>query len=112
MLIASTRPYLPSESGRGRTVGRPPADKRPARPPSVTGVKSMHASTRGTYRIFVSGLYDPGSQLLAPSTCGQTMCAWPSPGSVCGLIVFLPVEGSIEVTMFCRPRSFEKTYLP
>src|SRR5689334_6627115 len=107
MLIASTRPYLPSESGRGRRVGRPPADKRPARPPSVTGVKSIHASMSGTYIIFVSGLNEPGIQLLAPFTLGQTIFDCPSPGMICGLMVFLPVTGSIEETMFCRPRSFE-----
>src|SRR5579863_6568889 len=72
MLTASTRPYFPSESGRGRKVGRPPADKRP-RPPSVTGVRSIHASMSGIYRIFVSGLYELGIQLLAPSTWGQTI---------------------------------------
>src|SRR3569623_1187325 len=71
MLMACTRPYLPSESGRGRTVGRPPADKRPPRFSSVGGVKSMHASISGTYRIFVSGLYEPGIQLFAPSTWGH-----------------------------------------
>src|SRR5262245_27430380 len=102
MLTACTRPYLPSESGRGRTVGRTPVDNRPRPPPSVNGTRSMHASTSGTYRIFVSGLYEPGSQLLAPSTCGQTMCDCPSPGRVCVLIVFLPVTGSIEETMFCK----------
>src|SRR5690242_4773436 len=107
MLIASTRPYLPSESARGRRVGRPPADKRPARPPSVTGVKSIQASIRGTYIILVSGLNEPGIQLLAPSTWGQIIFDCPSPGIVCGLMFFLPVTGSIEETMFCRPRSFE-----
>src|SRR5271169_1749968 len=73
MLTASTRPYLPSESGRGRTVKLTPVDKKP-RPPSVTGVRSIHDSTSGIYIIFVSGLYEAGSQLLAPSAWGQTMC--------------------------------------
>src|SRR5579859_3739756 len=99
MLMACTRPYLPSESGRGRTLGPTPVDNK-VRPPPVTGARSIHASTSGTYIIFVFGLYEAGSQLLAPSTWGQTKCACPSPGSVCGLMVFLPVTGSMEETIF------------
>src|ERR1700676_3012109 len=66
ILTASTRPYLPSESGRGPTVKFTPVDKKP-RPPSVAGVSSIHDSTSGIYMIFVSGLYELGSQLLAAS---------------------------------------------
>src|SRR5580698_6163014 len=106
MLTASTRPYLPSESGRGRTVRLTPVDKKPLAP-SATGVRSMHDSTSGIYKILVSGLYELGCQLLAPSAWGQTVCVFPSPDSVSGLMVFLPVTGSMDDTIFCRPRSFE-----
>src|SRR5579872_1760005 len=106
ILIACTRPYFPSESGRGRNDQRTPVERLP-RPPSRTGFRSMQDSTRGTYRIFVSGLYDPGSQLLAPPACGQITRSLPSPGRELGSMFFFPVFGSMDVTMFCRPRSFE-----
>ena len=56
-LSACRRPYLPSLSGRGRTVQRTPVDRLP-RSPSGTGTRSMHASVIGTYRILVAGSYD------------------------------------------------------
>src|SRR5690349_20683893 len=108
---ACTRPYLPSLSGRGRSVQRTPVERLP-RPPGATGVRSMHASTSDTYRIFVSGLYDSGSQLLAPPACGQVVMVSPPPGTRRGLIFFAPVVGSIPITTSCTPRSNENAYLP
>src|SRR6185436_8409636 len=46
MLIAWSRPYLPSLAGRGRTVHRTPVDRLP-RSPAGTGTRSMHASVIG-----------------------------------------------------------------
>src|ERR1041385_5447401 len=86
ILIACTRPYFPSESGRGRSVQRPPVVRLP-RPPSRTGFRSMHDSTSGTYRIFVFGLSELGVQFLAPPACGQITRSLPSPGKEPGSIV-------------------------
>src|SRR6185503_13453271 len=106
MLIACTRPYLPSLFGRGRRLQRTPVDRLP-RPPFSTGVRSMHDSTSGTYSILVRGLYDEGNHDFAPPACGQTNLVWPSPGTRVGSIVLAPVFGSIAVTTFCTPRSIE-----
>src|ERR1039458_6741130 len=104
ILIACRRPYFPSESGRGRRVQRTLVERLP-RPPSRTGFRSMQDSTSGTYRILESGLYEPGIQLLAPPACGQITRSLSSPGRVLGSMFFFPVVGSMDVTMFCRPRS-------
>jgi hypothetical protein len=42
---------------------------------------------------------------------GQTRCTFAS-GITSGLIVFVPVCGSIPITRFCKPESTEKAYLP
>src|SRR6185369_10065897 len=110
-LMACTRPYLPSLSGRGRRLQRTPLERLP-RPPGATGVRSMHASTIVTYRILVRGLYEDGSHDLAPPACGQVNFVVPSPGTSEASIVLAPVTGSTAFTTFCTPRSNENTYFP
>src|ERR1700730_17960702 len=110
-LSACRRPYLPSLSGRGQPVQRTPVESLP-RSPSATGTRSMHASTMGTYTIFVAASYEVGIQPRPPLTCGHTILVLPSPGRRLGSLVFAPVFGSIDVTSFCSPRSVEERYLP
>src|SRR5262245_53378728 len=105
--MAWRRPYLPSLFGRGRRLHRTPVERLP-RPPGATGVRSMHDSTSGTYRILVRPLYDEGSHDLAPPACGQTNFVSPSPGMSVSSMVFSPVFGSMAFTRLVRPRSIEK----
>src|SRR3569623_2142335 len=51
-------------------------------------------------------------QLRAPDELGHSYTALPDTGSRAGLVVFLPVLGSIAVIRFCRPRSLENRYCP
>ena len=47
-----------------------------------------------------------------PAPCGHTSFTVPSPGIRLVSIVLCPVSGSMAVTMFCSPRSMEKTKRP
>src|SRR5688572_13513454 len=60
ILIACTRPYLPSLSGRGRIPQLTPEDSAPRPPPPGIGKMSMQASVSGANTILLAGLYDAG----------------------------------------------------